>query len=191
MRCFIILFLVIIVGSCAKPPIKEQNKDKPAYTQEGLDPQVKVIVDEFLRLSTRNNIKFSHNVTIGFTKIKRTNVIGLCSYEPGFRGIDLDIDFWNNSSWSSKTALVYHELAHCYCERDHDFDEGKRYPDNSIRSFIERFFAKQVLSPVKIEGYMEDGCPTSIMHPVLLGDYCFETHYQHYVQEMFDRCEPW
>lgn len=186
-----LLFLFAAVASCAQPTTKIENKLRPSYSTEITDPELKVITDEFFKLSARNDIVFDHRVSMGFSEIKKGQVIGYCSFNSRFREIDLDKDYWKRSSWLSKIALVYHELAHCYCERDHDFDDGEKYPEDTLDKIIDNILVKQPLTPLKPPGYLDDFCPKSIMHPTILDDYCFERHYAYYVKEMFARCEPW
>jgi len=178
-----------------RPPVKGDPKQKPQYSTEITDPQLKTISDQFLALSKRKNITFLNKVSIGFTKIEdrteTTSTIGTCSSRRDFREIDIDKDFWNRSSWLSKVALLYHELAHCYCRRDHDYDNGTMYPDGSLKAILQGWIAKQPITPIRPEGYLADGCPKSIMHPIMGSDYCFEKHYEYYTEEMFARCEPW
>lgn len=188
---FFLLFLITVIGSCTAPPVKEPIKEKPQFTSKIEDPEVQAIVDEFFRLSARNNLEFNQKVTIGFSKIKKDSVIGTCTYADGWREIDLDADFWARATWKEKVALVYHELSHCYCERDHDYDNGIMYPDNSLKAILQDYFAEKLFTPMKPKGFFDDECPVSIMHPVIVNDQCFETHYQHYTQEMFARCKPW
>jgi hypothetical protein len=191
MTRLLIYILMATVASCAQPPMKGHTvKEKPNFSTEITDPQIKVITNEYFRLSDRNDIVFSNKVSIGFSKIDRGSVIGTCSFQRTFREIDLDEGYWARSTWASKVALIYHELTHCYCERGHDFGDGENYPDNTIESIIERILVKQPLTPLKPAGYMDDNCPESIMHPTILDDDCFLKHYQHYTTEMFARCEP-
>lgn len=189
MRLVIILFLIASLTSCAAPKPKEKVKDKPAFSGMISDPEVLQITKEFFALSTRNNVQFHRYVTMGFSEIDRGNVIGLCTYGKGFREIDLDKGYWARATWMSKVALVYHELTHCYCQRDHDFDEGKMYPDGSLKFILQRF-QNHLPSTLKPEGFLDDGCPKSIMHPIILDNQCFEQHYDYYVTEMFARCQP-
>lgn len=190
MRQFIALILFVIVASCAQPAAKEHVKDKPAFSTEITDPEIKVISDEYFRLSAYNNMHFNNKVSIGFSKIDRSNVIGTCTYQHEFREIDLDKRFWSNSTWFSKIALLYHEMTHCYCERGHDFDEGEVYPDVTLQEILGRFLSRIPLSPLKPSGYLDDFCPKSVMHPIIMDDECFEKHYNYYVKEMFARCNP-
>lgn len=187
---FISLLVLILLASCAKPPIR-RTKITPDHPTEISDPQIKAIVNEFMDLSKRNNIKFKNNVSIGFTKINDGNVIGTCSYRMTFREIDIDIEYWKTATWISKTALVYHELAHCYCNRDHDFGDGTLYPDDSLAYLFQSWFKKSTFNLYRPEGYFEDNCPMSIMYPKIIDDYCFRVHYNEYVEEMFNRCDAY
>lgn len=178
-----------MLASCAQPPQKPQVRETPAFSTEIVDPELKTITNEFMRLSARNNITFKHKVSMGFSNIERDSVIGTCSYRTTFREIDLDPRYWNRATWTSKIALVYHEMAHCYCERDHDHDNGEMYPDKSWKAIIQNYFSK-VPEPMRPSGYLKDGCPSSNMHPIIMSDECFIKHYNHYVKEMFNRCVP-
>lgn len=187
MRRFFTLFLFVLVASCAQPEPKPHIKETPSYSTEITNPELKVITNEFMQLSTRNHITFTHKVSMGFSEIERDSVIGTCSYRPTFREIDLDPRYWKRATWISKVALVYHEMTHCYCDRDHDHDEGEMYPDKSWKAILQNYFSN-IPSPLKPSGYLEDGCPKSNMHPVIMSDECFVKHYGYYVKEMFNRC---
>lgn len=188
MRRFFTIILFVLIASCSKPPVKTEIKEAPSYSTDITDPELKTITDEFFRLSARNNLTFSHKVSVGFSDIERDSVIGTCSYRPTFREIDLDPRYWKRATWTSKVALLYHELVHCYCERDHDYDQGEMYPDKSWKALIQDHFSG-FLSPIRPSGYLEDGCSKSNMHPVIMSNECFEKHYDHYVKEMFNRCK--
>lgn len=191
MRSILLTILLFLSVSCSKPPLKKETYERPVFSTEIDHPELKVISDEFFKLSHRNNITFSNKVSIGFANITDENVIGLCYYKDTFREIFIDYKFWKKASWSPKTALIYHELAHCYCQRDHDFDEGTMYPDGSLKAIIQSFMAKQPIDYLKPDGYMSDSCPKSIMYPIIISDYCFKKHYPHYVKEMFNRCKAY
>ena len=189
MKRLLLTIFTIILASCAAPTQKDKVKEKPAYAGMISDPEVYSITKSYFELSTYNHITFRRYVTMGFTDIERGNVIGLCTFGRGFREIDLDKTYWKNATWPSKVALVYHELTHCYCQRDHDFDNGTMYPDGSLRYILQRW-QDRLPSPLKPEGFLGDGCPKSIMHPIILDNECFEKHYDYYTTEMFARCKP-
>ena len=190
MRQILHLLLLVSAASCAQPIIKEHVKDRPAFSTEVTDPKIKAISNEFFALSKQNGLNFNSQVSIGFSTIDKSRVIGICTYGSTFREIDLDQGYWDRSTWISKVALLYHEMTHCYCGRDHDFDNGTMYPDNLIKSILDRYSGRVSDSPMKLQGYLDDYCPKSVMHPIIMSDQCFETHYSYYVKEMFARCKP-
>jgi hypothetical protein len=163
------------------------GKLRPEY--EGVDPRVQPLVDEYKALAKMNGIRFYNKVSIGFKKINRGNTVGVCNYGSFFREIDVDIDFWLNSTNMSRLALVFHELSHCYCTRKHDYGKDKNYPETALER-LERALIWKVQGGEK-PGYWDDGCPKSLMYPVIPDDECLMKHYQEYVLEMFDRCKPW
>jgi hypothetical protein len=147
------------------------------------------MLEEFMWLSKQNNITFSRQVSMGFKKIKRGNVIGVCTYGGNWREIDVDIDFWLNNPPSARWALVFHELAHCYCTSGHDYGEDKEYPESLAERIAQALDWRE--KGGERPGYWDDGCPVSILYPKLVDSDCFLMHYQEYVKEMFDRCNPW
>lgn len=190
MKTLIFTILLLALAGCSVPTPRPNIKKSPEYSTEIKDPEISRIVDSYIALSKRNNVVFDQKVSIGFSKIDRGQIIGFCTTRSTFREIDLDSGYWERSSWLSKVDLLFHELTHCYCGRDHDFDNGTMYPDDSIKAILQGFFAKIPVTPLRPPGYLEDSCPKSIMHPVIMDDYCFEKHYEYYAQEMFARCQP-
>lgn len=181
----ILLSSLFFITSCSTffPGVKF----RPEY--QGVDPRVQGLVDEYIWLSKQNHIAFGKTVTVGFKKINRGNVIGVCTYGDDFREIDLDIDFWENTEPFERMALAYHELTHCYCTRDHDWAEGKEYPETEAKRIAEALEWRK--KGGERPGRFEDGCPTSLMYPVIVEKDCVMSHYQHYVDEMFERCDPY
>lgn len=180
-RFFLSFFVFFILVSCVTHP----SKPYPEYP--GVDKQIKPIVDLYLRLSARKHIVFHHVITIGFKKIKNTSIIGETHYGHTWREIDIDEDFWNNSTAVSKITLVLHELTHGYCYRMHDYGDGKEYP-NALRLYLHEVI--NLIIKYDENGMLEDGCPASIMFPIVLSDYCMTAHNKFYLDEMFERCNP-
>lgn len=171
------MFLGTLV-SCALMPFWGERLT-PHYTE--VDPKAAPIVNEWLSLAAMRGLKFSQTVNVGFMDIGKGNVIGQCNYGLNFNEIDLHTIYWEYMSNNlTKTALLFHELSHCYCNRLHDYDEGKEYDDNED--------SKTNLD--KKEGFFEDHCPISLMFPFIVDNQCFLTHYAFYTSEMFDRCDP-
>lgn len=182
-RLFVVFIGLLALAACSGLKIKLTPEHK------GVDPRVQKYVDEYMLLSMQNNIQFYNKVTIGFKKIKDGNVIGICTYGGFFREIDIDIDYWNNSTKVEQMALIFHELTHCYCGRSHDYGENLEYPETEMARIARALQWKIEGGPRP--GYWDDGCPFSLMYPVVVDDNCLLAHYAEYTAEMFDRCEPW
>lgn len=170
--------------SAAKKPV--EKKTVPKF--KGIDPDLQPIYDEWVELAAQRDIKFKRKIGIGFSKIEQKQVIGRCWYRFVKRQIEIDSDFWSRASITTQHILMYHELSHCLCDRDHDYGKGKKYKEVGDGELIFTSFP-YVLSAK--DGYFDDWCPMSIMHPTILSDRCYFAHYQHYIDEMFDRCEPY
>lgn len=187
-RLISFIALALTLTSCSNPiPIKS----KPAFGPEIENAEVHSMVREYFVLSTYYNIHFYNNVTIGLSDINHGNIVGLCTYGGFFREVDLDSNFWRNANKRSKLALVFHELTHCYCTRGHDYGFNKNYPEKTVSRSVEMFINKLLGKEESKEGYLADGCPASIMHPIVLDPTCFQEHYFYYIEEMFDRCDAW
>lgn len=162
------------------------NKIAPEYNS--VDVKAKPLVDEYMSLSTQNNITFTHSVTVGFKNLK-DNIAGICTYGAEWREIDIDLSYWNTITILGKTALIFHELSHCYCNRDHDYGPGKKY--GSYEDRVSEVNKWQKTGGAKPGRYDEDSCPISLMYPAVVDDDCMKAHYNDYIKEMFDRCESY
>jgi hypothetical protein len=179
---FIGLLFCMSMSTCSTYKVKL----RPQY--HGIDSRVVDIVKEYKELAKLQGITFHNDVSIGFTKLNMGDAVGLTTYGDigGWREIDLDIDFYNNSDSVIRTILLFHELSHAFCDREHDFSDGKTYPDPKDLWFVRR-------SHKTLENgyYPDDGCPLSILYPIVLEEPCFLSHYNDYVKEMFNRCIVW
>jgi len=183
MKSLLAVIIALLFFACGQPEVKKQ----PDYA--GIDKRAQKIHDEFVDLAKKQNIKFDKPVTIGFTHIKRDDVAGQCTMSNQFREIDVDIDYWEHSTELRKRALLYHELGHCYCYRDHDYGKNKKYPEDvakRIADAIDYYLGRSLP-----KGYYLDGCPQSLMYPSVIDDECYVFHHNQYVKEIFDRCIPW
>lgn len=183
----LILSIMLLFMSCAQS-IKKDEKKGPFFSTEIANPEIKVIHNEFIKIANYYGIHFRNKVSIGFSNINEGKIIGICTYGNSFREISLDTGYWERSSWNSKVALLFHELTHCFCGRDHDFDDGIPYPDGSIKYEIRKIFSGLISEN---NGFMEDGCEKSIMAPIIISNRCFSAHYAYYIKEMLNRCEAW
>lgn len=186
MKLFLLsLSLILYVfASCSSP-----NVSKPYPEHRGVDPELEAYVNQFKNLSDQAGVVFNRQVTVGFKKINKDRTVGMCTFGFGWREIDIDRDYWHNlKSNSVRMALIYHELTHCYCTRLHDYAANRLYPTAKEDRVQERL---EWIQNGKVDGRFDDGCPTSIMYPIVIEKECFLSHYNHYVIEMFDRCIPY
>jgi len=142
---------------------------------DGVDPKLEPYVQEYKTLAKYHGITFNNEVSVGFTNIDQGDIIGQTHYGLYFREIDIDKAYWFNATQITRTTLMFHELTHAYCLRDHDYGDGKKYDKKNLNI---------------TEGRFKDFCPQSIMFPYELDDNCAMAHYQEYIDEMFERCIP-
>ena len=183
----LIIFAFKSVGeSLTNPSPPVARKEVPTY--RGVNPKLGKFVKEYLKLAKKHDIKFTNSVSVGMTTINRGNIIGLCTYGKNFREIDIDQPFFDKSSDLTREILIFHELTHCYCDRDHDFGLNQPYTYPLLRNFFHSFYKEPFW---KNPGFYADECPISIMYPAILRERCAEEHFDAYLEEMFDRCNPY
>lgn len=197
MKYFLTYLFLLSILSCSTPSklVEPAIKEGPEHKELSGDPTLDYLVKEYKRLAKEHGVEFDDIVTIGFRDINISSgtgrVIGECT-RSYFREIDIDKEFWDHASWISKVTLVFHELNHCYCTRDHDWgpDVTQVYPEAWLENLINHF---QYYTPMykTPDGFYGDNCPLSIMNPWIVEDRCINSHYPDYVQEMFQRCDPW
>lgn len=184
MKRLLLLTILALFTSCGAP----QPKANPEHV--GVHPELQYYVDEFKELAAQRGIFFKREVTVGFQTIKPgsvTSTIGVCTYGPKWREIDIDTKFWSEEGELRKKTLVFHELVHCYCTRSHTY--GEKADQQYLNALFQKLFGK--LNVQVKEGFLEDGCPSTIMYPLIVSDQCIWTHYDYYIEEMFNQCRPW
>lgn len=56
--------------------------------------------------------------------VQSNTILGFCQANTtSSKKIIIDIDFWNRSSNLKKELIVFHELGHCYLNRDHNSEK--------------------------------------------------------------------
>lgn len=189
-NAFLLGVLIASIISCCTIHVSNHLHRRLTPQYHGVDPVLQKYVDDYMNLAKDKNIKFTNSVSVGFMKINAGQVIGVCNYGRTFREIDIDQNFWDEATNTQKEALMRHELSHCYCNRDHDWAEGKTYPEPSHSDRKNDIFNVTLFTP-NHEGMYEDNCPLSLMYPILPSDSCVWSHYQDYSNEIFQRCEPY
>lgn len=180
--------------SCIHQTVKRVYPPPPprdAPEHKGIDPELQPFVDDYIDRAKAAGIEFKHSVTVGFKTINRGPVIGSCLRDDNFHEIDIDESFWEEATFRRQRALIFHELTHCLCNRNHDYAKGKDYPSDLIETIIDSI-VNRVPFRVRINpGYFVDECGLTYMTPVIPSVECLIDHEKEYLREMFDRCEPY
>ena len=149
--------------------------------------EIREFVNEFIadshgKFTDRKQLTPIYIATLEYSD-KGYGVIGLCYWGlwGSQRRIELDQVFLDTQSRLERKALVYHELGHCACNRDHT---------DYIASWLVGILDKAGVDHVRAAGYYPDGCPRSLMHPFNVGYSCLATHWDQYKVELFKQCNP-
>lgn len=133
----------------------------PTKKDSDLQPYVDKFVDDMG--FEPNDVK---DYSVSFETLRKLDdkkghmtVIGYCN--PALKKVRIDPKFWYNRYETEKrrTALMHHELAHCVCLKPHD------------------------------DMIMPDNCPVSIMNSSLPTNKCLQRHWEHYMEDLFQRCD--
>jgi hypothetical protein len=178
----LLVFLLICFVSCANSSLRISPKKR------GVDPVFSPYVKNYASLiNLKNKDKKSINdlrikkLSINFSNLEGTT-IGRCYWLLNSEiEIEIDKNWWDNSSFLSKEFLIYHELEHCIRYRMHT---NQKTIKNNVADYIEAFLQKVGLIPRS--GYFKDGCPASIMNPTDAGEWCAYNHYEDYIQDIID-----
>lgn len=185
---YIIVILFLTALLCAGMGASAIFKGKHNPEWHGIDERAKPLYDEYIQLAKQNHLSFDHTVNVGFKHIDNGNAIGVCYYFKN-REIDIDIDYWNKNSDTQRKILLFHELTHCHCGRGHDWGKDKNYPETYIEKKVQ--FLRTVFFGTRKAGYFQDDCPMSLMHPSIVSDFCYYEHGERYLEELFERCDPY
>ncbi len=92
-----------------------------------------------------------------YFKTQDSTTIGTCYRLANV--VEIDPSYFYQSTPKRRVELVFHELAHCVCYRNHT------------------------------EGKLKDGCPDSLMYKTYIDDQCLKTHWDYYLKEIYNGCE--
>ena len=108
---FLIIMLTTIFNSCASEDSLETDIELQPYFQLFADEAMKrnIVVDyEAARIEGL------------LMNIEASNVKGQCfKNEKKPRKVLIDIEYWNDSSEFEKQFIIFHELGHCFLNREH------------------------------------------------------------------------
>ncbi|MDN5201303.1 hypothetical protein QQ008_08020 [Fulvivirgaceae bacterium BMA10] len=114
------LSILIVLQSCSKDqemvaptPVKFSKVEAP------LRPFFQRFEDEAAKRGITVDLT-AEGIVGEIEEISRQHVAGQCSYSFNRPGrVTVDETFWNNSSSLFREFIVFHELGHCYLNRDH------------------------------------------------------------------------
>ena len=151
---------------------------------EGIHPELIPYVNDFIRLVDPHYDKNRlSSLSIGKREINDGNIVGLCKFlgTNSYVEIVIDSPFWRRADSFEKEVLMLHELGHCLCNIYHSHLEG---------NYDKNFNPFSTDNPAELlkNGYLEDKCPTSIMHPSVLLSACYRKHRDFYRQNLRVQC---
>ena len=116
------LYILICIGisCCQENSLFDFENDKYPGVDESLWPFFENFELEGAKRGLSIDLVSSQSMA-KIHEIHEGNVAGVCSYgisDPG--EVTIDRSFWNRSTWLSREMIVFHELGHCYLERDHN-----------------------------------------------------------------------
>lgn len=175
-----ILIFIMTVMTVSCTTISE-DLFRPFPAHKGVDPSFKEYIDDFMASNPEQAKRLrKYKITMGFYNFKGS-VAGVCYYiGRNVREISVNPKIWKSSSYEERWELVTHELVHCLCNRSHSWSGG-RYKE---------FLEEDKVEKTKENGYFDDGCSMSIMHPRMQGRYCIAKHWDHYRSELKEKCSP-
>jgi len=174
-----ILLLLLFFMACGTI-----NMDAPLDKEfQGIPNEFEPYVQDFTELiDPYYNKNVLKSLSVGKKELRDGDAVGICKIYTldGGPEIILDSLFWQNSSPERREALMFHELGHCLCALDHAHFEGKYSDKDHSSNHKQEDYAEN--------GYLEDSCPVTVMHPTILNTECYVKHRLHYRNELRIRC---
>ena len=91
LKLYIVAAIVLAVSALHSCSVSQsEGKTEPEY--KGVDPQLQPLVNEYLLITSKNNVVFNNQVTLGIKDIDDGGAVGLCNYGKKWREIDIDCD---------------------------------------------------------------------------------------------------
>ena len=142
------LIMASVLSSCSSSPEIKESDLTPYF-------------DNFLEDAKKNNVKIDmkrfNNIEYQFKSLQ-SPAAGQCRYFPAQITIDPST-FYTGSTERTKKLLVYHELGHCYCRRDH----------------------MDIINTRTV-------CPESLMNSYIPSNDCIRRYMKDYIKELFENC---
>ena len=174
-------FLILVVSSCSTVKVNKHQAFKD------IDPTFHVYVERFVEAS-KGSVGFEdiRGLKMVFGEFedngsKLTSTVGVCTVGLFRPVIIISKRWWKyQSSYLRREELVFHELGHCILFRPHTSPTS----DRGFLKWTEQQLFK--LGFYKTKQYLNDGCPSSYMHPYIIETECIYKHNDFYLKELFD-----
>ena len=138
-----IVILSVMLNSCV------------TWHEKSVDDTMKPYKDSFLVDMQMLDEHFK-GLDIKFLSLS-DSIVGQCN--PFTKKITIDPTYFFKANEKQKSALIYHELGHCVCDKVH-YDKK-----------------------------LKDGCPKSLMYQNIPWNSCLQTHWNYYIIELRERCK--
>lgn len=126
--------------------------------------------------------KYWNNISKEYVLDKYT--IGTCYPWGPFAYITINQRWWYTTySHLKRQQLIFHEVAHCLSMKKHVRPTSSPGIGGKIERFLFRWGFYKVIDD------LSDNCPSSYMHPEVVGEMCMRRHYDYYIDELFDRMD--
>lgn len=123
-------------------------------------------------------ITFHDNIA---KEIDHKNAIAVCYQQLVFPlKIQIEKEWWYRTGDYEHWSVVYHEAGHCVCHLDHTSDTDSEW----FFDLLAHHGVRAIHAP-----WMADGCPKSLMYPIVVGQDCVIRHEDEYVKELFAKCQ--
>lgn len=115
----LLIVALFIIGCGSKPKDHFRHVPSPAPFKYSLEAEFIPYYERFTDVY-KVDVKYVAG-WFADTNSHSENAVGICySYTDGSRRIEIDPDYWANSSDDGKEQLMFHELGHCALNLDHN-----------------------------------------------------------------------
>jgi len=117
MKFLQIVFVIFLIASCTHleedPVLFYPNVDKELWSYfSSFEQEAKI-------RGIQADLKLAE-ITGVITSIADDGVAGTCQFGSHIAHVTVDQDFWNSASPLFREYVVYHELGHCFLNRNHN-----------------------------------------------------------------------
>lgn len=118
--------ILLIISSCQMDGLLTTNE--PIIAEPDLYPNVELALEPYFENFEREALERGYRVDLStadisgaIVEIHDEDIAGTCSYSrfATNREIVIDESFWNRANSYYREYIVFHELGHCYLDRDH------------------------------------------------------------------------